>query len=92
MAVGKFLIGCSKGGIRVKNNSSSGGVGFLGVLTIVFGVLKLTHVINWSWWLVLSPSLLSVAIIVVYAIVIAVLNSKVKKVSKRIWRDFDDFR
>lgn len=76
----------------MKNNSSSGGVGFLGVLTIVFIVLKLTHVINWSWWLVLSPSLLSVAIIVVYAIVIAVLNSKVKKVSKRIWRDFHDFR
>lgn len=39
------------------NNSSgqSGGVGFLGVLTIVFITLKLTHTIDWSWWWVLSP-------------------------------------
>lgn len=76
----------------MKNNSSSGGAGYLGVLTIVFIVLKLTHVINWSWWLVLSPSLLSVAIVVIYGIVFAVISSKTKKVTTRIWRDFDDFR
>ena len=33
----------------------SGGVGFFGLLTIVFITLKVTGVINWSWWLVLSP-------------------------------------
>lgn len=37
------------------NNSQSGGIGFLGLLCIVFIVLKLTNVITWSWWLVLSP-------------------------------------
>ena len=31
------------------------GLGFLDVLTIVFVVLKLTNVITWSWWWVLSP-------------------------------------
>ena len=31
------------------------GIGFTGLLTIVFIVLKLTHYINWSWWWVLSP-------------------------------------
>ena len=35
--------------------SSSGGIGFSGLLTIAFIVLKLTHVIDWSWWWVLSP-------------------------------------
>lgn len=74
------------------NNSGSGGIGFLGVLTIVFVVLKLTHVINWSWWLVLSPSLLSVAIVIVYGIVVVAINSKAKKAMKTIWREFDDFR
>ena len=34
---------------------SSGGIGFLGLLTIVFVVLKLTHVIAWSWFWVLCP-------------------------------------
>lgn len=28
---------------------------FTTVLTLVFIVLKLTKVIDWSWWLVLSP-------------------------------------
>ena len=38
-----------------QNNTSSGGIGFCGLLTIVFIALKLLKVINWSWWWVLSP-------------------------------------
>ena len=34
---------------------TSGGIGFIGMLTIIFITLKLTHVINWSWLWVLSP-------------------------------------
>ena len=30
-------------------------LGFLDVLTLIFITLKLTDVINWSWWAVLSP-------------------------------------
>lgn len=37
------------------NNSSSGGIGFCGLLTIVFIILKLCNVIAWSWVWVLSP-------------------------------------
>ena len=39
------------------NNSSasSGGIGFCGLLTIVFIVLKLLGKITWSWLWVLSP-------------------------------------
>ncbi len=39
----------------MKNNESAGGIGFLGLLGIVFIVLKLCGVINWSWWIVLLP-------------------------------------
>lgn len=35
--------------------NSGGGLGVGSVLTIVFVVLKLVGVINWSWWWVLSP-------------------------------------
>lgn len=35
--------------------SSSGGIGFAGLLTILFIALKLTGVITWSWVWVLSP-------------------------------------
>ena len=37
------------------NNQATGGIGFAGLLAIVFIVLKLTSVITWSWWWVLSP-------------------------------------
>jgi uncharacterized membrane protein YtjA (UPF0391 family) len=31
------------------------------ILTIVFLVLKLTHVINWGWWWIFSPLWISAA-------------------------------
>lgn len=37
------------------NKSTTTGIGFTGLLTIVFIVLKLTGVISWSWLWVLSP-------------------------------------
>lgn len=33
----------------------------LHILTIVFTALKLTEVIDWSWWWVLSPSIFAFA-------------------------------
>lgn len=38
-----------------KRNTTSGGLGLGGVLGVVFIVLKLVGVIDWSWWWVLSP-------------------------------------
>ena len=37
------------------SSSSSGGVGVFGLLGVAFVILKLTHVINWSWWWVTAP-------------------------------------
>ena len=37
------------------SNSNSSGVGFCGLLTVLFIGLKLTGYIAWSWWWVLSP-------------------------------------
>ena len=35
--------------------SSSGGIGVLGLLGVVFVTLKLTGFIDWSWWWVTLP-------------------------------------
>lgn len=51
------------------SQSSSGGIGFVGLLTIVFIVLKLTNVIAWSWWWVLSPLWISAALFVLFLLV-----------------------
>ena len=41
--------------MREKQTTVSGGVGFVGLLTIAFIVLKLLGIITWSWVWVLSP-------------------------------------
>jgi ABC-type nickel/cobalt efflux system permease component RcnA len=43
-------------------SNAAGGVGFTGLLTIVFITLKLCGVINWSWWWVLSPLWISLGL------------------------------
>lgn len=43
------------------------------VLTIVFVALKLTRVIAWSWWWVLSPVLIELGIAIAAIILLAVL-------------------
>ena len=53
------------------SNSKSGGIGFVGLLTIAFIVLKLCKVINWSWWWVLSPIWIYVVIVIVIVLIVA---------------------
>ncbi len=58
------------------NNSDSpvvvsGGVGFGGLLTIVFIVLKLVGVISWSWLWVLSPIWIPIGIGLILYIIAA---------------------
>ena len=61
--------------MSASSSSSSGGIGFTGLLTVLFVGLKLTNVIAWSWWWVLSPLwislLLSTIMIIIAAIFIA---------------------
>lgn len=45
------------------SSSSSSGIGFVGLLTIVFIVLKLLGKITWSWWWVLSPLWISAGLV-----------------------------
>ena len=59
-----------------KENSSSSGIGFCGLLTIAFIVLKLTKYIDWSWWWVISPLLISTAIGLILAIVFIWIEEK----------------
>ena len=60
---------------NTNNNSSaaSGGIGFTGLLTVAFIVLKLCNVITWSWFWVLSPLIFSVGLVLLILLVIALL-------------------
>lgn len=47
---------------------------FLDVLTLIFITLKLTDVINWSWWAVLSPIWIQLVLIIITVIVLLILK------------------
>lgn len=47
-----------------QNTNTGGGIGFIGLLTILFIGLKLTGFISWSWLWVLSPVWIPSALVV----------------------------
>jgi hypothetical protein len=57
-----------------KNSSSSSGVGFGGLLTILFIGLKLTGHIDWSWWWVLSPIWITIGIVIIILIIVGIVK------------------
>ena len=67
----------------MEGNASGGGIGFLGLLTIVFIVLKLIGKIDWSWWLVLSPTWISFAIFLLFAIPLWFIAGKIQRMKER---------
>ena len=55
-------------------NTKVVGLGVCDVLGIVFIVLKLVGVISWSWWWVLAPFWIPLAIVILCAIIIAIFD------------------
>lgn len=52
------------------SETKSGGIGFCGLLTIAFIVLKLIGYISWSWWWVVSPIWIPLVLIIVILAVV----------------------
>lgn len=48
-------------------------------ITLVFVVLKLCKVINWSWWWVLSPAWIELAFFLIAGIVVLAVYNGVRK-------------
>lgn len=62
-----------------QRNVESAGLGIIGVLTIVLIVLKLLHIIEWSWVLVLLPAFIGLTLkilLIIIAILIVFLGTK----------------
>ena len=52
------------------NSSSSGGVGFFGLMFLILMTLKLTNYIDWSWWWVTAPLWGGFALIFLIALIV----------------------
>lgn len=51
------------------SSSSTGSIGLTGVLFVAFLVLKLTHVISWSWWWVTAPPWIPALVVLAIGII-----------------------
>ena len=64
----------------MSKDKSNSGIGFVWLLTIVFIILKICDVIEWSWWWVLSPiwisGLITGIILTIILIVVTCLKDK----------------
>ena len=58
--------------------TTSGGIGFGSALLLTFIILKLVGVIDWSWWWVLSPIWIPVALLLAVSILLFVVYRIVK--------------
>lgn len=56
------------------SKTTSGGIGFTGLLLLVFITLKLCKVINWSWIWVLSPLWIGFIVIILIVLIIVLLD------------------
>jgi hypothetical protein len=63
----------------MNDNSSSTGLGVLGVCQVVFIILKLLKLINWSWWVVLIPLWIEIAITLIVFVCLVFVRAKYKK-------------
>lgn len=61
-----------------KSGSTSGGIGFIGLLTLVFIVLKLIDEIDWSWWWVLSPLWIAFSAAILFLVIFVVITVLIK--------------
>lgn len=61
----------------MNNGNNGGGIGFCGMLAIVFIACKITGFIDWSWWLVLLPIWGPLLLVLVVAF-IAFIVSEIK--------------
>jgi len=60
----------------LNGNKSVAGTGVLDVLQIIFIVLKLTGLIDWSWWAVFAPLFISLGLVAII-VIISVIARKV---------------
>ena len=61
---------------KYNTSNKSMGISFMELLALAFIVLKLTKVINWSWWIVLAPVWGQAILVLVIAIIVYSLKNK----------------
>lgn len=75
---------------KSSSDYSSGGIGFFGLLAIVFITLKLIGTIDWPWVWVLSPIWAPIALAIAIIIIAILIAGFATAFSKKDDEDDDD--
>ena len=59
--------------VTVNSKQNVRTIGFTGLLGLLFIALKLTGVIDWSWWLVLLPIYAPLALVGIILLIVLIL-------------------
>lgn len=62
-------------------NNMNGGLGFFGLLQILFIGLKLTDYISWSWWTVFIPAYIWFVLLIILFFLLFYLEKR-----NRLWK------
>lgn len=57
------------------------------ILTIIFVTMKLLGKIEWSWWLVLLPEIIALALYVLIVVSIIVSHNRINKRMNKYFKD-----
>ena len=58
---------------KTTNHTAGWGAPFCFLTTLVFLVLKLTHVIDWNWWWIFAPLWIPTILVMLIIIIIALV-------------------
>lgn len=59
---------------NTRTSTTTSGVTSLELLTVAFIILKLCNVIDWSWWWVLAPTWIPLALAAVVLLIVGILK------------------
>lgn len=60
----------------------------LNALLIIFVIAKILGFITWSWWIVLSPLLIQVSIVLLSLVFYGVANFRIMSLLKKLKKEF----
>lgn len=63
----------------MNKNTNSNGIGFFGLLQLIFITLKLVGVLSWSWLWVLSPTWIGLLLITIIYVIWIILYKTAKR-------------
>jgi membrane glycosyltransferase len=65
--------------LKIDYNRNIMKIGFFGLLTLLFATAKIFNYVDWSWWLVFTPSIVGLVLFIFIVVIAAYAGVEIKK-------------